>query len=120
MENDACLLILTENFPILVTRASRAAGTNDPPASEPRKTRQSVDKEVLSQSMTVTSSPRRPIRASRRLSTDTHEETPPVIRSLRNRRVSVDRESATGTPKLPEDSSENGNIGEFLSKPSFY
>lgn len=97
--------ILTSQFNFPVTRSR--AGTDQPlAASEPRKTRASVDREVLSQPA-VTASPRRPIRG-RRLSTDDHhEDTPPPARALRNRRVSVDRESATGTPKLG-DESENG------------
>lgn len=80
------------------------AGPADPviaPASEPRRLRQSVDKEV------APGSPRR-IR-TRRLSTDDHHEDTPPIRALRGRRISVDRESATGTPKLGEECSENGN-----------
>lgn len=66
----------------------------------------------LSSVAPVSNSPRRI--QTRRMSTDEmgietrNTDTPPPIRALRGRRVSVDRESATGTPKLIEESSENG------------
>lgn len=94
------------DFPPLSVTRSRGGPDPPLPLTEGRKTRQSVDKEVLSQPA-VTMSPRRPLRG-RRLSTDDHEDTPPAVRALRNRRISVDRESATGTPKMSEEGSESG------------
>lgn len=93
--------------PFPVTR-SRAGTDQPPPASEPRRLqRQSVDKELVA-NPAISTSPRR-IRA-RRLSTDDHHEDTPPVRALRGRRISVDRESATGTPKLGDEGSENGQF----------
>lgn len=98
--------------------ASQSADSVPP---KTRKGRASVDREMQAK---ITDTPNKSSptgrRKTRRMSQDQQldeqplrDDTPLFGRSVRALRSSVDRESATGTPKLVEDSSENGKTIDF-------